>query len=202
VRRLPATREPAEQKQNHRDNQRNDRMFDVNMRGAYLVTRHKSRQLARRYDEIHDSGNNADNRKYIGKQSHLAFSLVTRSNWQTINIGCRTRRKASRMPGDAALRQRHNSVLTGDQWGGGVPAAGGAPTAGPRGSSLLAVHFFMNLSRAAPFSFWSSAPNLQVSIFAFEVIANDGELDRTNAKLAAKAASRSMAAPPNEKNQS
>jgi hypothetical protein len=48
---------------------------------------------------------------------------------------------------------RQNSILSDQCCGGGGLAAGGALTAEPRGSFLLAMHFFMNLSRAAPFSF-------------------------------------------------
>ena len=38
------------------------------------------------------------------------------------------------------------------------------------------MQFFKNFVRAAPCSFWSSAPNLQVAIFSFAVTANDGAL--------------------------
>jgi hypothetical protein len=38
------------------------------------------------------------------------------------------------------------------------------------------MQFFMNFVRAAPASFWSSAPNLQVAIFSFAVTAKDGAL--------------------------
>ena len=41
------------------------------------------------------------------------------------------------------------------------------------------MQFFKNLARAAPSSFWSSAPNLQVAIFSFAVTANDGALGST-----------------------
>ena len=44
----------------------------------------------------------------------------------------------------------------------------------PRGESLLDMHFDMKALRAAPVSFWSSAPNLQVSIFCFDVAAKAG----------------------------
>jgi hypothetical protein len=77
--------------------------------------------------------------------------------------------------------------------GGGTPPAAPAP---PRGSFLLAMQFFMNFARAAPASFWSSAPNLQVAIFSFAVTAKDGALGNTAIKTAAMKIGRSMAAPP------
>ena len=36
----------------------------------------------------------------------------------------------------------------------------------PRGELALDMHFDMNALRLAPASFWSSAPNVQVSIFS------------------------------------
>ena len=48
------------------------------------------------------------------------------------------------------------------------------------------MQFFKNLARAAPSSFWSSAPNLQVAIFSFAVTANDGALGSTAMSAAVK----------------
>src|SRR5271155_4874725 len=76
---LSAADKPPYQKQNDRGDQRNDRMFDVNMRGANLVTWHKRRQLAGWHDEIHHSGNHADDGEYVSEHSHLEVSCVTRS---------------------------------------------------------------------------------------------------------------------------
>jgi hypothetical protein len=79
-------------------------------------------------------------------------------------------------------------------FGGGAPpapaagagAAAAAPVAGPRGSFLLAMQFFKNFAFAAPCSFWSSAPNLQVAIFSFAVTANDGALGSMAINMAVK----------------
>ena len=48
----------------------------------------------------------------------------------------------------------------------------------PRGESLLDMHFAMKLLRAAPVSFLSSAPNLQVSIFCCGVAAKAGATEQ------------------------
>jgi hypothetical protein len=87
------------------------------------------------------------------------------------------------------------AVAAVDQFFGGGGTAPAAP-APPRGSFLLAMQFFMNFARAAPASFWSSAPNLQVAIFSFAVTAKDGALGNTAIKTAAMKIGRSMAAPP------
>src|SRR6185437_2085650 len=49
---------------------------------------------------------------------------------------------------------------------------------GPRLSSRLAMHLAMNALRLAPANFWSSAPNLQVSIFCALVTADAGLASR------------------------
>jgi hypothetical protein len=89
----------------------------------------------------------------------------------------------------------HAALAAADQFfgGGGTPPAAPAP---PRGSFLLAMQFFMNFVRAAPASFWSSAPNLQVAIFSFAVTAKDGALGNTASRTAAMKIRRCMAAPP------
>jgi hypothetical protein len=51
---------------------------------------------------------------------------------------------------------------------------------------------FMNFARFAPSSFWSSAPNLQVSIFSPAVTAKDGEHGSITASKAATTANRVM----------
>jgi hypothetical protein len=79
--------------------------------------------------------------------------------------------------------------------GGGTPPAPAAPAL-PRGSFLLAMQFFMNFARAAPASFWSSAPNLQVAIFSFAVTAKDGALGSAAIRTAAMKTGRCMAATP------
>ena len=48
------------------------------------------------------------------------------------------------------------------------------------------MQFFMNLARAAPCNFWSSAPNLHVAIFSFAVTANDGAPGSMAINVAAK----------------
>ncbi|HUI14641.1 MAG TPA: hypothetical protein VL048_14365 [Xanthobacteraceae bacterium] len=50
----------------------------------------------------------------------------------------------------------------------------------------MAMQFFMNFARAAPVSFWSSAPNLQVTIFSLAVTANDGVLGSIAISAAAR----------------
>ena len=78
-------------------------------------------------------------------------------------------------------------------------AAGGAaaaePPAGPRGSFLLAMQFLRNFARAGPCSFWSSAPNLHVTIFSFAVTAKQGALGSMVMSKAAIDAYRSMVLP-------
>src|ERR1700761_2606256 len=76
-------------------------------------------------------------------------------------------------------------------------AAGGAaaaePPAGPRGSFLLAMQFLRNFARAGPCSFWSSAPNLHVTILSFTDTAKDGAYGTTATSVAATNILRNMA---------
>jgi hypothetical protein len=58
-------------------------------------------------------------------------------------------------------------------FGGGGGVSG---VAMPRGSFLVDMQLFMNFVRAAPLSFWSSAPNLQVAILSLAVTASVGAL--------------------------
>ena len=59
-------------------------------------------------------------------------------------------------------------------FGGGAAAAPARRP--PRGSLRLDMHFFMNALRAAPWSFWSSAPNLHVANLSLALTAKDGVL--------------------------
>src|SRR6202021_17092 len=74
----------------------------------------------------------------------------------------------------------------------GGTAAEPPPAPGPRGSSLLDMHFFMKPLRAAPCNFWSSAPNLQVAILSFGLTAKDGVLGSTATSTAAMKAYRAI----------
>jgi len=77
-----------------------------------------------------------------------------------------------------------------------IGAGGASPDAGPRGSFLFDMHFFMNAARSAPCRCWSSAPNLQVASLSFCEIAKDGALGSITANVAATMAVRSMLATP------
>ncbi len=57
------------------------------------------------------------------------------------------------------------------------------------------MHLFRKVARAAPSSFWSSAPNLQVAILSFWLTANDGALGSIAINMAAMNAYRYMAFP-------
>ncbi len=55
------------------------------------------------------------------------------------------------------------------------------------------MQFLKNFARAAPVNFWSSAPNLQVTIFSFAVTANDGVLGSMAMGAATNKAAKKMA---------
>src|ERR1700744_1995850 len=107
-------------------------------------------------------------------------------------------RAAGRLP----CRQRTAFALTVQSFGGGGAAAPAgvfdvAPSEGPgpRGSSWFDMHFFIKALRAAPASFWSSAPNLQVAILSFWLTANDGPLGTMASSTAVMKTYRGMIGP-------